>query len=53
MNYVICWTNENEKTWEIIKGEDAMQEFISTLIDSGTDEDGIMVFGMDDELDNK
>jgi len=51
--FMICWTNRNEKTWEIIEGEDAMQVFVSELIDNGTDESGIMVFNLEDELDNK
>ena len=51
--YMICWTNWDQKSWEIIEIEDAMQVFISDLIDNGTDEDGIMVFDLEDEIDNK
>jgi hypothetical protein len=51
---MICWaTSIGNKLWEIVSGEDAMQEFADNLIEDGIDEEDIFVFEMEDELDNK
>ena len=49
--WMICWklTGAN-KSWEIIDGEDAMQVFVSDLVEElGINPDDIIVFPMDSE----
>jgi hypothetical protein len=47
--YVICWQEENNnvwtKKWELISGEDAMQEYVSNLEQQlNIDSEDIFVF---------
>lgn len=46
--YYICWTENNENKWELIDGEDAMQEFVSDLEERGF---VTIVFNADDEIE--
>lgn len=50
--YVICYTDlENNQKWELIDGEDAMQERICELCNElNCEEDEIFVFDKDDEI---
>ena len=50
--YIICWVDEfDDKSWEIVDGEDAMHEFVSDLCRAGVDIKDICVFSMEDEID--
>lgn len=52
--YVICYFDRKLKLniWELISGEDAMQNRVSELCDDeGLEPDDIMVFNADDEIE--
>lgn len=49
MAYVICWHNEDASDWEVIDGEDAMQQRVNELLNEGYDVP--YVFDDTDELD--
>ena len=50
--YVICYIDlKNNQKWELISGEDAMQERICELCNElNCEEDEIFVFDKDDEI---
>ena len=49
--FIICYTNKSgNAAWEIISGEDAMQNRVSDLCDEGLDSEDIMVFDMENEI---
>lgn len=49
--YVICWAKLGSNDWEIIDGEDAMQQRVSELEGNGATI--VLVFDKSDELDEK
>lgn len=53
--YMICWVDWvdefDNKSWEVVDGEDAMHEFVSDLCRAGVDIKDICVFSMEDEID--
>jgi hypothetical protein len=49
--YIICYVNEiGDNVWEVIDGEDAMQERVCELEEIGIDFDDIMVFEKSSQL---
>lgn len=50
--FMICYRNEvDQPLWEVVDGEDAMQEFVSDLTNRGLDHP--FVFRMEDEIDEQ
>ena len=49
--FMICWVDyTGKKGWEIIDGEDAMQQFVSEKsCEYAIDEESILVFPMESE----
>ena len=40
--YIVCWTEGLESRWEVISGLDAMQQYVSDLINAGVAENDIV-----------
>lgn len=40
--YLVCWTEGNLKDWVLVSGYDAMQVFVSELIEGGVKEEDIV-----------
>jgi hypothetical protein len=42
-DYIVCWVTYDSKHWEVISGEDAMQQRVSELSDLGISDEDIVV----------
>lgn len=40
--FVVCWTDEDNERWKIVYSENAVDKFISDLIDEGIEEGDII-----------
>jgi hypothetical protein len=53
-NFMICWKANRQKQWEIVSGEDAMQQEVDRICtENNINPDDVFVFSMDDEVDAK
>jgi hypothetical protein len=42
-DYIVCWVGDDGRYWEVVSGEDAMQQRVSELSDSGICDEDIVV----------
>jgi len=42
-DFIVCWSVDDEEYWEVIDGEDAMQERVDRLVDCGVNDEDIVI----------